>query len=213
MIGGLNFFTSAGSRAPLESMTVSDGCGVNSIRAIARSVAATPDPVLDVGVLAAHEAPGLQRRVDAGLIDGLLLELVRDPGGQAIHGVDHVGVRDQPATPVDEPAGAGLDERRGLDDDRPLPAIERDLGVDPGRDERDGGPGAKARLLDAERFAGAGKEQPRDDDRGQHPACHAPHPTMMSHRFARALSAARVGVVRSYRAFGAPDGSWPGARK
>ncbi len=42
-------------------------------------IGVAPDLVLDIGPLPSHEAARLQRRLDAGLLDGRLLELVDHP--------------------------------------------------------------------------------------------------------------------------------------
>ena len=124
------------------------------------------DLVLEVGSLAAHQPLAPQRRLDAGLVDRLLLQLVHDPRRQAVRGIDHVGVRHQPPAAVHEPPGARLDERRRLHGDRPAAAVHRDLRVHARGDQGDRRLGEQDRLLHRQRVRGAGGERGRRDDDG-----------------------------------------------
>ena len=160
--GALNFLISAGSTVPLDSSTVRVFSGSTSAVPSARALASRQDLVLEVRPLAAHQALRLQRRLHARLIDRLLLELVQHPRRHAVDRIDDVRIGDEPAAAVDEPAGARLDERRRFDRHRALAAVHRDLGVDPGRDERDGGLGEQDRFLGRQRERGCGPQQHGD---------------------------------------------------
>src|SRR3989441_928636 len=104
-------------------------------------------PLLDVGALTAGHLLSLERGLDTRLVDGRLLQLMGDPWGQPVGGIDHVRVGHHPAPPVHDPAGAGFDEWPWLDRDRTLTAIDGDFGVHAGGDERHGRLGAEDRLL------------------------------------------------------------------
>ena len=68
------------------------------------------DRVFDVGTLTAHEALRSEDGIDAGLIDRHLLQLVDDPQGQPVRGIDDVTVGDQIPAAIDEPSRARLDK-------------------------------------------------------------------------------------------------------
>ena len=123
------------------------------------------DRVLDVGTLAAHQPLRAQGRIHARLVDRLLLQLVDDPRGQAVRGLDDVRVGDEVALAVDEPAGARLDERRGPHRDRAAPAVQRDLPAHLRRHQRDGGLGEQDGFLHAE----GGRRGRRQEREGREP--------------------------------------------
>jgi len=71
-----------------------------------------------------YEARFLSWRLDARLIDRLLLQLVCHPGRHAVRRVHHVGVGDDVTAAVDEPAGARLDVRSRSDRTGPRPQFK-----------------------------------------------------------------------------------------
>src|SRR3989442_11114647 len=81
--------------------------------------------------------------------------------------VYHVGVRNEVAAAVNEPAGAGLHEGRRLDRDRPGPAVEAGLGIHPRRHQGDGRFGPEHDLLHRDGFVGKSRpRRPRERESG-----------------------------------------------
>ncbi len=132
------------------------------------------EPLLDVGLLPVHEPPGLQLRLDARLIDRLLLQLVRHPRREPVGRIDDVGVGDDVPAAVDEPAGARLDERSGADGDRAAAAVQRDVAAHLGSDQHDGRLDTQDRFLDGVRRDATGSSEPGTrEEEPEHQGSHA----------------------------------------
>src|SRR5207253_4062659 len=135
------------------------------------------DPFLAVRPLPLRDAPGFELRLDARLLDRLLLQLVRDPGRQALGRIHDVRVGDDIAATVDEPAGARLDVAGRGDRDRAPPAVQGDVAANPGGDQHDGGLDAQDGFLDRVRGDAYGSTEPGTrQEEPEHQGSHDPPP-------------------------------------